>query len=281
MTKRPVTTVMNGRQRELLDGAARMVYKQLDDGDSLDLHVFSPAVGEDRRAVIVFFHGGGFWERGELSQFAPQCLHFVERGMVAVLADYRLGKRRGATPLDGVEDARDAVDWIFDHAGELGIDPEKLVLAGASSGAHVSLVMAMDPEREPGRPPAAMVLFSPIVNVVRDGVEEMFGPKRAAKLASPLHQVRKGLPPMQLFHGGADPVQAVGDVEAFAKKMVKKKNLCELDVFGGEGASFFNFNVNAALYEATLNSADSFLVHQGLLAGGRDGSATTRIGTWR
>ena len=272
---------MNGRQRELLDGATRMVYKQLDGGDSLELHVFSPEEAEGKQPLIVFFHGGGFWERGELSQFAPQCLHFVERGMVAVLADYRLGKKRGATPLDGVEDARDAIDWICDHAGQLGIDPGKIVLAGASSGAHVSLAMAMDPGRDGGRPPAAMVLFSPIVNVVRDGVEEMFGPKRAAKQASPLHQVRKGLPPMQLFHGGDDPIQAVGDVEAFAKKMAKKKNLCELSVFGGEGGSFFNFNVNAALYEATLNSADGFLVRQGLLAGGHDGAATTRIGTWR
>lgn len=271
---------MNDRQRELLGGAQRIAYKSLAGEESLDLHVFSPEGAGSGRPVIVFFHGGGFWERGEVSQFAPQCLHFVERGMVAVLADYRLGRHRGTTPLDGVEDARDAVDWIGDHAEQLRIDRSKVVLAGASSGAHALLAAIMDPAWEMRRP-AAVVLFSPIVNVLRDGVQERFGDKGTAKRVSPLHQVRKGLPPMLLFHGGEDRVQAVGDVESFAKKVARKKNLCELNVFRGERSAFFNFNVNAGLYEATLNTADDFLVRVGLLGKARDGAATTRLDSWR
>ena len=49
----------------------------------------------------------------------------------------------------------------------------------------------------------------------------------------------------------------------------------------GEGSAYFNFNVNAALYEATLNLADDFLVRLGLLGGGGDGGSTTRLESWR
>ena len=221
---------INERQRELLRGAERIPYKEFDSREALELFVFSPKAAADPCAAIVFFYGAGFWERGELSQFAPQCLHFAERGMVAILADYRLGQRPGATPLDGLEDARDAVVWIRAHAGRLGIDPERIVLAGASSGAHLVLVATMVGAEDAGSPPpldpAALILFSPIVNVVRGKLAERFGGRRSAKQASPLHQVRRDLPPMLVFHGGGDRFQRLCEVEAFAKKLSRKKNLC-------------------------------------------------------
>jgi len=281
MTNEPVSVKMKDRQRELLDGSERIDYKQLDGEQSLSLHVFSPQQAGGNSPAIVFFPGGGLWQHGDLSQFGPQCLHFVKRGMVAMLVDYRLGQRRGKSPMDGVEDARDAVNWICGHAARLGIDPAKVVLAGAASGAFAPLLAVMDSATELRHRPAAMVLFSAIVNVARDGVRDRFGDKRAAKQRSPLHLVRKGLPPMMLFHGGDDVVQAAGEVATFAKKLAKKKNLCELTVFSGERSAFFNFNVNGGLYETTLNMADDFLVRLGLLEGGRDGAATTRLDSWR
>ncbi|MGI9241916.1 MAG: alpha/beta hydrolase [Verrucomicrobiales bacterium] len=276
---------INERQRELLHGAERFSYRELDSGEPLELFVYSPESAEKAAPVIVFFYGAGFWERGELSQFAPQCLHFAERGMVAILADYRLGQRPGATPLDGVEDVRAAVAWIRDHSERLNVDPGKVVLAGASSGAHVILLATMldggADDAAPDPTPSALVLFSPIVNVRRGKMIEKFGGRRLAKQASPLHRVKKRLPPVLVFHGGEDRVQRLGEVETFAKRMARKRNLCELHTYLGESSSYFNFNVNAGLYEATLNIADEFLVRLGLLDGGADGGATTRLESWR
>ena len=267
------------RQRELLGGAERFCYKHDSSGEALELLVYAPEGAVGGSAAIVFFFGAGMWERGELSQFAPQCLHFAERGMVAILADYRLGQEHGATPLDGVEDVRDAVAWIRANARRLGVDASRVVLAGASSGAHVALVATMAAGVGAGRDPepAALVLFSPIVNVLRDKLVGKFADRRAAKHASPLHQVRKGLPPMLVFHGGEDRLQGLGDVKSFAKKMGRKKNRCELTVFRGEFSSYFNFNVNAALFEATLNTADEFLVSVGVLERSGCGVATMSL----
>jgi len=285
MSDEPLIFKRRDEQRDLLNTAKRFTYKELGASGGLDLHVFSPSeakAGESELPAIVFFYGGGFWERGEIAQFGPHALHFVSRGIVAILADYRLcSSHVGATPMDSLEDVREGVEWICAHAGELGIDQTKLVLSGASTGAHAALAAVMDPDGKLKAKPAACVLFSPIVNLVREKVIDMFPDKRIAKLASPLHQVRKKLPPMMVFHGNDDRVQGVGDVVNFVKKMERKKNICELYTYEGERSSFFNFNVNHVLYEATLNAADNFLVRAGLLEVSTDGAQTSRLDSWR
>ena len=41
-----------------------------------------------------------------------------------------------------VADALRAVAWVRGHAGELGVDPDRIVLAGGSAGGHLSLLAA-------------------------------------------------------------------------------------------------------------------------------------------
>ena len=55
--------------------------------------------------------------------------------------------------------------------------------------------------------------------------------------------------------------------EKFSRRMRRwpRRNLCRLVPFEGCGHSFFNFNVDPRLFEATLNLADRFLVRLGFL----------------
>ena len=88
--------------------------------------------------AIVFFFGGG-WSQGTVTQFTPQAKHFAERGMVAILADYRVFRRHGTTALEAMADARSAVRWVRANASKLGVDPNRIVAAGGSSGGHIAL----------------------------------------------------------------------------------------------------------------------------------------------
>src|SRR5437762_2199085 len=74
----------------------------------------------DQRGAIVFFFGGG-WTNGNLRQFEPQSIYLAGRGMVAVRADYRVKSRHKVTPDQCVEDAKSAIRWVRQHAGELGV----------------------------------------------------------------------------------------------------------------------------------------------------------------
>ena len=58
-------------------------FKEVDGGDDLSLHIFSPAAGErgEPAACAVFFFGGG-WVNGNPGQFFPHCAYLASRGMV-------------------------------------------------------------------------------------------------------------------------------------------------------------------------------------------------------
>lgn len=269
------------RNRTLLAQATGYVYKE-PGGHELATWVFKPS-GDPPvkpRAAILFFFSSA-WDSGLVSQFAPHCLHFAQRGMVAMTVEYRTASLHGAGPLQAMTDARSAVRWVRRNAAELGIDPTRIVGAGGSAGAHAILTAAMLREKEyddPADPsdqscvPDALVLFDPVVDLSDQRRGGKFGPSRfpspqAARQASPLRRVRGKLPPMLLMHGTADRLIPFDSTRAFARKMRRwfRRNDCRLVPFEGCGHSFFNFNVDPRLFEATLNQADQFLVEKGFI----------------
>lgn len=273
------------RNRELLDQrATRVVYKEVH-GAELDAYVFYPEGHEvtDRRCCVLFFFGSK-WDNGLVSQFAPQCVYFAARGAVAIAVDYRVLARHGSDPHEAMADAKSAIRWVRQNASALGVNVDRIVAGGASGGAQMALAAAMidgndeaDEDEGVSAAPNAMILYSPAVDVTASGFGfERFGEnkaaKKAAKKASPIRWVRKGLPPSVIFHGTMDRVVPVAGVRKFCRKMRWRRNACELIEFEGQGHGFFNFNVDPRSYEATISSADRFLVDLGFLEAGEDPS---------
>lgn len=252
-----------------MDEAVTLVYKETGEGE-LRAHIFNPANHQstDRRTVVAFF-SAGMWDNVLISQFAPHCLHFRERGAVAVIFEYRELSKFDSTPIEAIADGRSALRWLRLNHEELGIDPERVIASGASGGAHLCLCAAMlqgfDDESESEETvscrPDAMALFSPVVDTTRRrgvGADLFREPKEADK-TSPSKNVVKGLPPSILFIGLQDRMVPPDSVIRFAKRMKRKKNRCDLHTFP-QGHSFFNFNVNMRNFEATINEMDRFLV---------------------
>lgn len=273
------------RSRGLLDDASSLVYKETAKGD-LQAHLFYPHGHQetDQRTAVVFF-SAGVWDNVLISQFAPHCLHFRERGAVAVIFEYRELTKYRVTPIEAIADGRSALRWLrMNHEG-LGIHPERIVGGGASGGAHLCLTAAMlNGYDEPGDPveiscvPNAMILFSPVVDTTKKGVAfDLFADPNDAKLTSPSQNVVKGLPPSIIFHGLNDRVVPPDHVVRFAKAMKRKKNVCDLHSFPQEGHSFFNFNVNMQHFESTINAADHFLVDHGFLPTNDQDDGTNRL----
>lgn len=280
----PVSRLKVDRNRELFERAQRVIYKEVD-GCELEAYIFRPDAealrrwdGETPRGCVVFFFGSA-WDKGMVSQFAPQCVYFAARGMVAVVADYRVASRHGTGPLEAVRDARSVIRWLRVNADVLKIDPSRIAAGGASAGAHAMVCAAMafdglavdevdeiDEEPVVSCVPNALILFSPAVDTSRGGFGvDRFPDVRAARRLSPLRHVRKGMPPTIIFHGRADRVVPLKGVRRFARRMRWKRNPCKLIEFEGQGHGFFNFNVDPRHYEATISNADRFLVKHGFL----------------
>lgn len=256
-------------QPQTVDGATAYVYKTIG-GHQLRLHVFSPAApgAAVRKPAIVFFFGGA-WTSGTVMQFVTQATHFAQRGMVAILADYRVFGRHGTTAFDAMADAKSAIRWVRANADRFGIDPNRIAGAGGSAGGHIVLSAAVfDAFDEAGEDkavssrPNALVLFNPAVDATQSAppvLSQRFGAR--AREGSPVYHLSGGLPPTLILHGKADTTVQYADVERYCAEAIKLGNTCQLVGYDGAGHGFFNTTWRAE----TLQEADRFLTQLGYL----------------
>jgi acetyl esterase/lipase len=191
-------------------------------GTPLRFDHYRPLCAAEPAPAVVFVHGGG-WVRGDPSQAAGNALHFARRGIATVAISYRLAPaHRFPAPLD---DVRQGLRWMRAHAGELGIDPERIVLLGLSAGAHLAMlvhlagsVAALAPDLPPDLRDvpetvrAVVGHYGPYDLARRrsEMVDALLGPRAAdaewARLASPLSHAAGATAPVLLIHGTADQI---------------------------------------------------------------------------
>lgn len=247
-----------------------MVYKQADT-TNLKLFLYYPneKTYNEPHSAIVFFFGGG-WNSGNITQFEPHAKHYASKGMVAILADYRVRGRHGTTPFDAVSDAKSVFRFVRKNAIHLGIDPGRIAGSGGSAGGHIAAAAAMVPGLDDPNDdlsispvPNALVLFNPVFDNGPDG----YGYNRIAERyteISPLHNIRPGVPPTIVFLGTNDRLIPVSTAENYRDKMIDAGNVCHLFLYKGEGHGFFNFR-NTESYIETLTKAEKFLVSLGYI----------------
>ncbi|MCH7727903.1 MAG: alpha/beta hydrolase fold domain-containing protein [Planctomycetes bacterium] len=255
-------------------GARSEIYKKVGDV-VLFLHIFEPDghKASDKRPAVVFFFGGG-WNGGTPKQFEPHCRYLASRGMVAIVADYRVKSRQGTTPFECVKDGKSAVRWIRSHAAKLGIDADRIAAGGGSAGGHVAAATGNVPGLEEdgedttvSSKPQALLLFNPVY----DNGPKGYGYERVKdryKEISPFHNIRKGSPPTIVFLGTKDKLIPVSTAEAYEAKMKAVGSRCDTHLYEGQPHGFFNKGRRGDKhYNATVLEMDKFLISLGWLSG--------------
>lgn len=109
----------------------------------LDIYLPLPAsVGAAKPPLVVFFYGGS-WTTGDRADYRFVGEALASRGIATLVADYRLSP---AVRYPGfVQDSAAAVKWAFDHAAELGADPQRIFVVGHSAGGYNAAMVALDP----------------------------------------------------------------------------------------------------------------------------------------
>lgn len=248
-----------------------VTYKQVGDRQ-LKLHVFEPVRHKPSglRSAFVIFHGGG-WTGGSPRRVYPFADHFRRLGMVGISVEYRLLRRvAGTSVFDCVKDGRSAVRYIRQHADELGVDPQKIVVAGCSAGGHVAAGTALfdgvdeaSDDVDVSSAPNALVLYYPVIDTSADG----YGQKKigeAWKKLSPVHHVRENLPPTILFHGTTDTVTPFAGAAEFHRRMLSDGNICQLRSHEGGIHGYLIFDLH--LFELSMKLTRDFLTARRFVA---------------
>ena len=250
-----------------LEPTRTVVYKHVGDR-SLRLHVFEPEGHKpsDRRPAFLAIHGGG-WTGGDARRFYPIADWFRRQGFLGISLEYRLlNAKAGTTVFDCVKDGRSAVRYIRSHADELGIDPQTIVVSGGSAGGHIAAGTALfddvndDSDNLAVSPhPNILVLFYPVIDTSAAG----YGQKKIGdrwREISPVHHVRKGLPPTLVLHGTGDTVTPYAGAKSFFDQMQAAGNHCELISHENGRHGYFIFNLQ--LYEEAMQQTLTFLRDQ-------------------
>jgi acetyl esterase/lipase len=253
------------------------------DGPAGKPFVYKTSAGKERRMELYFppnhdpakakvpglilFHGGG-WTGGTLQQFRAACAYFASRGLVCATAEYQMlpGKAGAKLPQGEslkrvcVTDAKSAIRWFKQHAGEFGMDPNRIITGGGSAGGHISALATMNSGlNDPADPQdittavVAYLWFNPA-----------FAPTDAKDPEIDILRHQKSdLPPAIVFFGDKDTWKKGWDTAQAKWEALGTKSI-DLQIAPGQSHSFFNKDPWRSV---TLIAADRFLAKHGLLTG--------------
>jgi len=143
--------------------AMRIEDRELDCGAAgqIPVRIYWPPIDGETRPlpVVVFYHGGG-WAIGDLDTHDHVArAHAIGARAIVVSVNYRLAPEHPFPA--AIDDSWAALQWVGEHAVELGGDRGRIAVAGDSAGGNISAVMALR-AREAGLPLAFQLLWYPV-----------------------------------------------------------------------------------------------------------------------
>ena len=244
------------------------------------LYVPQGFAGKKGLPLVLFAHGGGFVS-GDLETHDVLLRALANGAEVLVLSvAYRLAPEFPFPA--GMEDVYATLQWVAQHADEIGGDPSRIAVSGDSAGANIATVVAILARDRKGPKIAAQWLMYPTVSNKMDTASwSQFGetnfPTRAvmtsviaayvpkgtspyAPLVAPLWAEHKGLPPALIQVGELDPLrdENVAYAEALRSAGVDATTI----VYKGQQHGFMQFykdRANNAEGEVAIKAGTKFL----------------------
>jgi acetyl esterase/lipase len=230
--------------------------------------------------VIYHVHGGGMMTGTNRAGVAEPLGWARELGAVVVSVAYRLAPEHPHPA--PVEDVYAGWLWTAGHAKEIGGDPDRMVVAGASSGGGLTAALALLTRDRRGPRPIGQVLMYPMLDDRNDtgsghqmaglgtwdrganetGWTALLGDRRGGPEVSPYAAPARaadlsGLPPAFLDVGSAETFR--DEVVAYASGIWQAGGAAELHVWPGGFHGFDALAPEAALSRAARTARVAWL----------------------
>lgn len=229
---------------------------------------------------VLGIHGGGmvlgtrFFGTGELIELA------ANHGIVGIAVEYRLAPEHTGTA--AAEDCYAALEWFAAHAEELGVDPGRIIVSGASAGGLLAAAVALMARDRGGPALAGQLLNCPMLddrnatvssrqydgigawdrNNNDTGWNALLGGQRFSDDVSPYAAPARatdlgGLPPAYIEVGSAE-VFRDEDVD-YALRIWATGGQAELHVWAGAYHGFSGFSPDAIVSAAAIAARESWI----------------------
>ncbi len=231
-------------------------------------------------AALYNIHGGGMIIGDRRTGLAPTLEWAEELGAAVVSVEYRLAPE---TPHPGpVEDCYAGLVWTAAHAGELGIDPDRIVVAGGSAGGGLAAAVALLARDRGGPALAAQLLLCPMLDDRNDtpsarqmagrgvwdqgsnevGWTALLGAARGGPDVSPYAAPARatdlsGLPPAFIDVGSAETFR--DEAVTYASRIWQAGGVAELHVWPGGFHGFALMAPQAAISRAAAAAPRDWL----------------------
>ncbi|WP_299006799.1 alpha/beta hydrolase [uncultured Shewanella sp.] len=107
----------------------------------IPIRLYRPKAVQAPMPVLIHFHGGGFI-LGDLESDHPRSLVMAAKTQsMGVLVDYRLAPEHPFPA--AVEDCYATLEWVFNNAKSLNIDPNRIVISGGSAGGTLATAVSL------------------------------------------------------------------------------------------------------------------------------------------
>ncbi|MBM09445.1 MAG: hypothetical protein CMF69_07695, partial [Magnetovibrio sp.] len=186
--------------------------------------------------VVIYFHGGAWirWHKDDNSYQAPA---FVDRNITFVSVNFSLVPKVSLDQL--IYECRTSVNWIWRNAASFDADPERLFIAGHSSGAHiVGLLAVTNWKREWSIPSnvikgaiaaSGMYDLEPVKLSSRNNYLKL--DNKAVERNSAIRQIPNKIPPMIIAYGAKEQIEFRRQSIDFATRLRQLTHPCaEMDL---------------------------------------------------
>jgi acetyl esterase/lipase len=197
------------------------------------------------RPVIYHVHGGGMVIGNNRVGVDVPLAWAQALDAIVVSVEYRLAPEHPHPA--PVEDVYAGLLWTADHAAELGADPERIVVAGASAGGGLCAALALLTRDRKGPQPIGQVLMCPMLDDRNDSPStyQMAGLGVWDRTAN---ETGWTAPPAFLDVGSAETFR--DEVVAYASRIWQAGGVAELHVWPGGFHGFDGFAPQAAVSQA-------------------------------
>ena len=207
------------------------------------LDIYLPKAADKSAAlkkVIIFYYGGN-WDSGERADYKFVAEALVSHGYIVVIPDYRVYPEVLFPGL--MADPVSAAKWVKTNIKKYNGDANKVFLAGHSAGAHMVVMMAINPEYlaqaslKPNDFAGVIGLAGPydFLPLKSDRLKVIFGAEAEQWKSQPINFVDGDNPPLFLAVGMKDGTVWPRNSFNLAKKIKQKKGLVEVHEFASYG----------------------------------------------